>query len=66
MEKFKKYLPIKLVIFYTALMLFASYKVKTAGIFNVSKNAYINFQFNYQIILLIITAMRLAPHLLIK
>ena len=56
MEKFKIYLPIALIIFYTALMLFGSYKVKTASIFNVPKNTYLNFQFNYQIILLLITA----------
>ena len=59
MEKSSIYFPIILVIFYTALMLLASNKVKTANIFKVADEAYINFQFNYQSILLVITALAL-------
>lgn len=57
MEKIKVFIPISLVIFYTTLMLFASYKVKTAGFFKVSNNDYISFQCNYQSLLLMITAL---------
>jgi membrane protease YdiL (CAAX protease family) len=59
MEKSSIYVPILLVIFYTAMMLTASSMIKRASIFNVSENNYINFQFNYQIILLVITALAL-------
>jgi len=59
MEKLKIYLPIMLVIFYTAMMLWASFKIKSKTLFQFSDNAYINFQSNYQSILLVITAFAL-------
>lgn len=59
MEKFKVYMPILLVVLYTSMMLLASYKVRSTSFFNVSNNTYINFQVNYQSILLLITAVSL-------
>lgn len=59
MEKFRLSVPIILVIFYTVLMFVASAKVKHGATFQVSENAYLNFQFNYQGYLLLITALAL-------
>lgn len=59
MEKFKIYLPIILVIFYTILMLLAAAKVKQHAFFQVNENAFLNFQFNYQSLLLGITTLSL-------
>lgn len=59
MEKFKIALPILLVIVFTALMLLSNQQLKTTKIFSVSQNEYVNFQFNYQFLLLLITALSL-------
>lgn len=59
MEKLKITLPIILVIIYTGLILFSSQQVKTSKLFSVSQDEYINFQFNYQLILLIIAMISL-------
>jgi membrane protease YdiL (CAAX protease family) len=59
MDKLKISFPILLVIIYTGLMLWAGHRQKAATLFNISKNTYINFQINYQSLLLLITAIAL-------
>jgi uncharacterized protein len=67
MEKFKIALPIILVIGFTGLILLASHYLKTIRFFSVSDNEYVNFQFNYQFVLLLITLLSLmATYLLNK
>ncbi|MEQ1554789.1 MAG: CPBP family intramembrane glutamic endopeptidase [Ferruginibacter sp.] len=60
MVKLKIALPIILVIVYTGLILLSSIYLKTAKLFSISTNTYINFQANYQIILLGITLLSLV------
>lgn len=55
MDKFKIALPIILVVVFTALILLASQQLKTTRLFSVSQNEYVNFQFNYQFALLLVT-----------
>jgi uncharacterized protein len=59
-EKFKITMPIILVVLYTAMILFASQQLKTTNFFFVSKNDYVNFQFNYQFILIVVTIISLT------
>jgi membrane protease YdiL (CAAX protease family) len=60
MGKFKIALTIIFVVIYTALMFLASNQLKTKKIFTISHNEYVNFQCNYQFVLLIITALSLT------
>ncbi|HOZ87035.1 MAG TPA: CPBP family intramembrane metalloprotease [Bacteroidia bacterium] len=60
MEKFKIAIPIILVIVFTGLMLLCSQQLKTTKLFSFSQNEYVNFQFNYQLLLLLITLLSLA------
>ena len=60
MDKLKTALPILLVIFYTGLILFAANQLKTTKFISVSQNEYVNFQVNYQFVLLAITLLSLA------
>jgi hypothetical protein len=60
MVKLKIALPIILVIVYTGLILLSSIHFKTAKLLSISTNTYINFQANYQIILLGITLLSLV------
>ncbi len=60
MEKFKIALPIIFVVIFTAIILLASQQLKTTKLFEVSQNEYVNFQFNYQFLLLLITVLSLA------
>lgn len=60
MEKFKITIPIILVVLYTALILFASQQLKTTKLISVTKNDYVNFQFNYQFILIVVTIISLT------
>jgi uncharacterized protein len=60
MVKLKITLSIILVVVYTGLILFSSTHLKTAKLFSISTNTYINFQANYQIILLGITLLSLV------
>ncbi len=60
MKKTKIALPILLVVTYTALILLISNQLKTAKLFTVSQNGYINFQANYQFLLLLVTILSLT------
>lgn len=60
MGKFKIALPIILVVFFTALMLMSSQYLKITNLFTVSPYEYVNFQFNYQFLLLLITSLSLT------
>lgn len=60
MEKFKIGLPIILVIIFTILILLSSQFLKTKSLFSVSQNEYVNFQFNYQFVLLLVTLISLT------
>jgi membrane protease YdiL (CAAX protease family) len=60
MEKFKIALPIILVVVFTSMILLASQQLKTSKLFEVSQNEYVNFQFNYQFLLLVITVLSLT------
>ena len=60
MEKFKIAIPIILVVVFTAMILLASQQLKTTKLFSVSPNEYVNFQFNYQFLLLLITILSLT------
>jgi uncharacterized protein len=60
MEKFKIALPIILVVVFTAMILLVSQQLKTTKLFLVSQNEYVNFQFNYQFLLLLITVLSLT------
>ncbi len=60
MEKFKIALPIILVVIYTLIILLASQQMRTTKLFSVSQNEYVNFQFNYQLLLLGITLLSLT------
>lgn len=60
MEKIKIALPIILVVVFTAIIFFSSHQLKTARIFSVSENEYVNFQFNYQFVLLLVTILSLS------
>lgn len=60
MEKFKIALPIIFVVIFTAIILLASQHLKTTKLFEVSQNEYVNFQFDYQFLLLLITILSLA------
>jgi len=51
---------IALVLVYTALMLWSSQQMKTTKWFSISEHDFINFQFNYQFLLLLITVVSLA------
>ena len=55
MEKLKIAFPILLVIIYTGLIFMVSNQVKTNKLFIISQNEYINFQANYQMLLLGVT-----------
>lgn len=60
MEKTKIVLPIILVVIYTAIILLSSTYLKTTKLFTVSKNEYVNFQANYQTLLLVVTFISIA------
>ena len=60
MEKFKIVLRIILVVVYTVFILLSSQLLKTTKLFLVSQNEYVNFQFNYQFLLLAITLLSLT------
>lgn len=60
MVKLKIALPIVLVVIYTGLILLSSTYIKTAKLFSISTNKYINFQVHYQIILLGISVLSLV------
>lgn len=60
MVKLKIALPIILVVVYTGLILLSSIHLKASKLFSISTNTYINFQANYQIILLGITLLSLV------
>ncbi len=60
MQKFKIVLPIILVVVFTALILLSSQQLKTTRLFSVSQNEYVNFQFNYQFALLLVTILSLT------
>src|SRR3989338_5816038 len=60
MVKFKIALPIILVVVYTGLILLSSIHIKTSKLFSISTNTYLNFQANYQIVLLGITLLSLV------
>ena len=60
MEKFKVAIPIILVVAFTTLILLSSQQLKTSKLFSVSQNEYVNFQFNYQFLLLLITILSLT------
>jgi uncharacterized protein len=60
MKKTKIALPILLVITYTALILLISNQLKTIKLFTVSQNEYVNFQANYQTLLLVVTFISIA------
>jgi uncharacterized protein len=66
MMKIKTVAPILLVVFYTILILLASNYLKTSQLFFVSDNNYINFQCNYQLILLLVTAFSLLTSYLLN
>ena len=59
MEKVKVIVPILLVIGYTAMMLLSAHFVQSSPRFSVSENGYIDFQFNYQLLLLMVTGISL-------
>ncbi|MCC6372655.1 MAG: CPBP family intramembrane metalloprotease [Bacteroidia bacterium] len=59
MEKLRIVLPLALVIVYTGLILLASRYVKTNSVVTFSQNGYLNFQFNYQLLLLAVTLLSL-------
>lgn len=60
MEKFKVAIPIIIVVAFTTLMILSSQQLKTSKLFSVSQNEYVNFQFNYQFLLMLITVLSLA------
>lgn len=60
MEKFKIVLPIIFVVVFTAIILLTSQQLKTTSLFSVSQNKYVNFQFNYQFVLLLVTILSLT------
>lgn len=60
MEKFKITLPIILVVVFTSMILLASQQLKVSKLFEVSQNEYVNFQFNYQFVLLLVTIISLT------
>ncbi|MEZ5107286.1 MAG: CPBP family intramembrane glutamic endopeptidase [Draconibacterium sp.] len=62
MEKYKIALPIILVVVFTAMILLASQQLKTSKLFDVSQNEYVNFQFNYQFVLLLVTILSLSAN----
>lgn len=66
MDKFKIALPILLTIIYTALILLASKHLKTTKLFAVSQNEYVNFQINYQFLLLVVTIISLTSTYLLN
>lgn len=60
MDKIRIVLPIIFVAINTGLILLASSRLKTKTIVTISENSYLNFQFNYQIFLLLVTIFSLA------
>jgi uncharacterized protein len=60
MAKAKIAITIALVLVYTALMLWSSQQMKTTKWFSFSEHDFINFQFNYQFLLLLITVLSLT------
>lgn len=66
MTKFKIALPIFLVLIYTGCMLLASYQVKESPLIAVSQSKFVNVQFNYQVLLLVITAFSLVTTYLLN
>lgn len=60
MVKLKIALPIVLVVIYTGLILLSSTYLKATKLFSISSNTFINFQANYQIILLGISLLSLV------
>jgi uncharacterized protein len=66
MNKLKIAAPILLVIIFTVLIVLTSHFVKTRKIIVIAQNEYLNFQFNYQLILLIITVIFLAINYLVS
>lgn len=60
MAKIKIALPLIFVIGYSIIILFASKQLQTTKLFSVSSNEYLNFQFNYQLVLLLVTILSLT------
>lgn len=59
MEKFRIAFPIILVIAYTALMLLSAQVLKSTKLISISQNEYINYQCNYQFVLMLISMVSL-------
>ncbi|MDX2172457.1 MAG: CPBP family intramembrane glutamic endopeptidase [Bacteroidota bacterium] len=60
MEKLKTILVIGLILVYTSIILVVPKYIKQSPFFSYHPNSYINFQINYQLILLAITALSLT------
>lgn len=60
MEKFKITLTIILAVLFTLIMLLVSEQLKTTKLFSISQNEYINYQFNYQVLILLIAFISLV------
>lgn len=65
-EKLKITTPIILVIIYTGLILLASSYLKSNSIFTVSDSKYINFQANFQFLILLISVMSIVTSYLLN
>lgn len=65
-KMYKIAVPILLVGVYASLMVLAAHYLKSARLFSVSPNAYLNYQFNYQLVLLVITAVSLTSTFLLN
>ncbi|MBL0046584.1 MAG: CPBP family intramembrane metalloprotease [Bacteroidetes bacterium] len=66
MGKFKIVIPIILVVVYTALILFSAQQSKTNRLISVSQYDYVNVQFNYQFLLLLITVLSIGTTYLLN
>jgi membrane protease YdiL (CAAX protease family) len=60
MEKLKTILAIGLILVYTSIILVVPKYIKQSPFFSYHPNSYINFQINYQLILLAVTALSLT------
>ncbi len=66
MKKVKVIIPILLVVGYTAMMLLSAHFVQSSQWFSVSQNTYIDFQFNYQLLLMLVTSISLLTTYLLN
>lgn len=60
MKKIKITLPIFLVLIYTGCMLLVSSLLKESPMMVISPNKFVNFQFNYQILFILLTVVSLV------